>query len=329
MHSAKWSWPRVNATTFGTSGDLAKVFRNEEVKAPGFLASDPVPPDAALLAREAIQNAWDAAMERRESQMPEDWLPFEIRFRFFNVGGDDADALIDRLGLDELTERAESVNDNRRIGLAEHDYFAELSRGDDLRLLEVYETAGGGMGGGWGTSKSKLFLAMCSTGFTPATGERGGSFGYGKAGLIRASATRTVVAYSCFEGLAEDKFVTRRLLGMTYWGPHEILGQDYQGWAHLGSQCEEPDKVVPVTDSEADALASDLGMELRRADQPDQIGTTMLLVCPTVDPLDLKRAVERYWWPALEDGGDLQFNVSIVDETDSASRETSGGGGRW
>ena len=236
MRSPKWSWPVVDATSFGASGDLAKVFRNEEVKAPGFFAADPIQPDAALLAREAIQNAWDAARERRESQMPEDRLSFEICFRFFDVGGDQADALIDRLGLDELEERAACVGDPRQIGLADSDCFAELSRGGDLRLLEVSESAGGGMGGVWGTKQSKLWLAMCSTGITLASGGRGGSFGYGKAGLIRASAIRTVIAYSCFNGLPEDNFVTRRLLGMTYWGPHEFNGKQHQGWAHFGSE---------------------------------------------------------------------------------------------
>ncbi|MDE0067938.1 MAG: hypothetical protein OXN44_13830 [Acidimicrobiaceae bacterium] len=152
MRSPRWSWPVVNATTFGASGDLAKVFRNEEVKAPGFFSADAIPPDAALLAREAIQNAWDAAMERRRSQAPEERLPFEIRFRFFDVDGDEADALIDRLGLGELEERAAKVDNRRQLGLAERDPFSGLGQGEDLRLLEVYETTGGGMGGGWGTS---------------------------------------------------------------------------------------------------------------------------------------------------------------------------------
>lgn len=315
----KWHWPQVNAVTFGAGGDQSKVFRNEEVKAPGFFAADPIPADAALLAREAIQNAWDAARERRESQAPADRLPFEICFRFFDVGGANADSLIDRLGLEELAARSAAVDDLRQIGLAERDCFTDLADGEDLRLLEVYESAGGGMGGCWGTPQSKLWLAMCSSGYTPAVGGRGGSFGYGKAGLIRASATRTVIAYSCFDGLAEDGDVTRRLLGMTYWGPHEFDGQHYQGWAHFGAGDSE-DEIVPAIDGEADTLATSLGLELRSPNQPGQLGTTMLLVCPTVDPRDLKRAVERFWWPALEEGGDLQFEVSIIDETAPAQR---------
>lgn len=174
------------------------------------------------------------------------------------------------------------------------------------------------MGGRWGTPQSKLWLAMCSSGYTPAADGRGGSFGYGKAGLIRASATRTVIAYSCFDR-RDDDGVTRRLLGMTYWGPHEYSGEQYQGWAHFGAGDQAGD-IAPAADEQADALATGLGLTPRTPTEPDQIGTTMLLVCPTVDADDLRRAVERFWWPALEEGGDLQFNVSIVDETES-SRE--------
>ena len=81
MPEDKWQWPSVNAASFGVGGDLSKVFRNEEVKAPGVFAADPIPVDAALLAREAIQNAWDAARERRESQAREDRLPFGLATR--------------------------------------------------------------------------------------------------------------------------------------------------------------------------------------------------------------------------------------------------------
>ena len=148
---ARWHWPAVNATMFGTSGDVSKVFRNEDIKPPGFFAADPIPAEAALLAREAIQNAWDAARERRESRAPEDWLPFEICFRFRDVGGPESDVLIERLGLEELGARAAAVGDRRRLGLAERDWFAELTDGEDLRLLEVSEAGGGGAWAAHGT----------------------------------------------------------------------------------------------------------------------------------------------------------------------------------
>lgn len=79
---------------------------------------------------------------------------------------------------------------------------------------------------------TKLFLALISVGYTVKAVGSGGSYGYGKAGLITASATRTVLAYTCFREQADDPGVTRRLLGMTYWGQHEVVNS-FTGFARL------------------------------------------------------------------------------------------------
>lgn len=55
--SPTWCWHPVDANRPSVSGDLAKVFRNESVKAPGVLGRAKPADAAALLAREAIQNA--------------------------------------------------------------------------------------------------------------------------------------------------------------------------------------------------------------------------------------------------------------------------------
>jgi len=38
----KWSWERTDAGRPGMSGDIAKLFRHEEPKAPGVFALDPL-----------------------------------------------------------------------------------------------------------------------------------------------------------------------------------------------------------------------------------------------------------------------------------------------
>lgn len=63
-----WTWEEVNPNHSGTSGDLAKMFRNEPVKAPGVFAKDQPSPEATVMAREVIQNAWDAALEFRADE---------------------------------------------------------------------------------------------------------------------------------------------------------------------------------------------------------------------------------------------------------------------
>ena len=60
----RWFWQEIDAGVTAVSGDFAKEFKNEPVKAPGIFAADRIPPEASLLVREAIQNSWDAARER-------------------------------------------------------------------------------------------------------------------------------------------------------------------------------------------------------------------------------------------------------------------------
>ena len=168
------------------------------------------------------------------------------------------------------------------------------------------------MHGPWQGDESRLFMAMCSMGITSATAERGGSYGYGKAGLIRGSAIRLVIAYTCFEERRDDPGVTRRLLGMTYWGSHRLGGESYTGSARLGEGAENG-VALPFENDAADEIAASLGMVVRNSDIPADLGTTLLLVEPTVTAPDLVDATERYWWPALHEGS-LHFDVSVVDE---------------
>ena len=57
---AEWQTGSGNTSTdrSGSSGDLAKLFRNEEVKQPGLLAVGAPTVDATIVAREVIQNSW-------------------------------------------------------------------------------------------------------------------------------------------------------------------------------------------------------------------------------------------------------------------------------
>ena len=171
----------------------------------------------------------------------------------------------------------------------------------------IEESATTGMYGPWRGAESKLWQALCAVGYTDKPSGEGGSYGYGKAGMIRGSATRTVVAYTCFEEQADDPGVTRRLLGMTYWGQHRIGTMSYTGAARFGVPRESHDGhhgddiVEPFENEAADLVAAALGLEVRSSSEPEQLGTTFILVEPTVDEHDLVKAIERNWWPALED----------------------------
>ena len=161
----------------------------------------------------------------------------------------------------------------------------------------------------------KAFLAMVSIGFTEKAVGAGGSYGYGKGGLIRGSRTRTVVVHTCFRERPDDPGITRQALGMTYWGTHGDVRQ-FTGFACLGDVVADG-IVEPLVDDAADQLATSLHIALRDSADPHELGSTFLLVDPTVEPDDLRIAVQRNWWPAIVDE-ECDFDVWI--ETDDGHR---------
>ena len=195
-----------------------------------------------------------------------------------------------------------------KLGLREQVCLDSLDDADQpLASLVITETGTTGMYGAWATGESRMYLALATLGYTPKPGG-GGSYGYGKAGLIRGSATHSVIAYSCFREGSAEPGVTRRLLGMTYWGQHSLDDQSYPGFARLGRH--EGEAVVPFENDEADEIAESLGLDPRDPTGGRDFGSTFLVVEPTVEPEDLRHAIERYWWPALEDPS-ISFGVSI------------------
>jgi hypothetical protein len=293
-----WHWEQPDPKVSGTSGDLAKLFRNESVKQPGALLRDAPTPQATIMAREVIQNAWDAATELRtnwENGVPPD---FQIDFEFRSYSGPEKAAMVNALAIKDLRVRARS-NDRRALGLAADDCLEHIDDNEPIRILEIRETGATGMYGRFDNAQSKLFLALAGLGYTAKHEGAGGSFGFGKAGLIRASAIHTVLAYTCFQEQANDPNVTRRLLAMTYWGQHEYRREAFTGFARFGENRDGWQQ--PLENEHADRFAESIGLSRRFVSRDSDLGTTLLLVDPTIEPADLCDAVERNWWPALID----------------------------
>ncbi len=324
--AVKWVWERTDAARSGAAGDLARLFRNEPVKQPGVLAIGAPSAQATVLAREVIQNSWDAADDLREDLRREQLRaerrgrslgispfvppPFEIRFDFRTAVGSTKDEIVRRLALNEHANRLGGGVDRRKVGLRKDDCLGTLGDSDaELAYMVIEEEAASGMYGPWRGDESKMYRALCAIGVTSGTEGRGGSYGYGKAGMIRGSATRTVVAYTCFRERRDDPGATRRLLGMTYWGRHDYCGEGFTGFARFGKE-KNGGEVVPFENEEADEQAAMLGLRARSPDEIDQLGTTFLLIEPTVQPEELITAIERSWWPALEERR-LQFNTYV------------------
>ena len=303
-----WTWERVDPSFSGSAGDLAKIFRHEPIRYPGVLASGAPSGDASIISREVIQNSWDAARALRNSLANNDAPDFEIEFRFNRRTGDERDAVAEELGLSELAKRAHQVGP-AELGIGDPTCLPRIQAGGPIKTLEIVESGTTGMYGPWRGNESKLFLALVSLGFTQKDLGAGGAYGYGKAGLIRGSAIRTLLAYTCFRERPDDPGVTRRLLAMTYWGPHQIDDAAFTGFARSGAG-RQGSKVRPYENRAADRIAKRLGLDVRNPADPEQLGTTFLLVEPTVGPDDLARAIECNWWPALMDP---TFGASVTD----------------
>jgi hypothetical protein len=319
----EWDWEKTDPAHSLTSGDIAKFFKNEGTKNPGVLAKG-APPDAATLtAREVIQNSWDAARELQETLKSAGQAApnFEIEFEFTDLVGQAKSDMIGRLDLAGLHARLNAIDakgENARaaVGLSEQNALDTLVDEKPLRILRVIERGASGMYGPFTGDQSKLYLALVSIGYTAKAEGSGGSYGYGKAGLIAASSIRTVVAYTGFQPQKSEPGVTRRLLGMTYWGQHSLDGNSNTGFARFGHFTEGWTR--PFENDQADQVAEGLGFTLRDPNMTSDLGTTFLLIDPVIEPGDLIRAIERNWWPALESNEFVAF--ATVNSADGKSQ---------
>jgi len=341
----KWIWEEESPMFGGGGGALARLFRAEEFSKPGVLDLDPPSNEAALFARETIQNSWDAAREwRREcGKRGKPIPPFEMEFDFLDIPNKDRIQFIDAMGLDEhsrlvMNEKGREKARQQDFDLANDALLTNiLANKHPLRLLRVVERAGLGMPGNFENNKSRMTRALLRLGKANVEAGAGGAFGYGKAGLIQASAVRVIFAYSAFKEVADDPGITRRLMGVTYWKDHTRGVNVLTGWARFGEPIrfklvhDGIEKIVtsamPFTNEVADRHAASLGIDARSPKDVLQTGTTFLLVDPTITASDLRKAVERYWWPAMldpleplkvrirdYDGADLSPTVPRGDE---------------
>lgn len=303
----RWDWEKTDVRHSGSSGDIAKLFKNEGIAHPGVLAKGAPPDEATLAAREIIQNSWDAAREL-QNDLTRDGLdapPFEIDFVFSEYLGDAKIKLasaLDLSGLKTQLSKVTSLGPNARatIGLRPTSCLDSIEdQSVPLNTLTILEHGATGMYGKFDQAQSKLYLALISIGYTMKAEGSGGSYGYGKAGLVGASSTRTVVAYTCFREREDDPGITRRLIGMTYWGQHQVDGSSFTGFSRFGRF--EDDWSQPFENDDADRIAQTLGLTVRDPDNLRDLGTTFLLLDPLVEPQELTTAIERNWWPAITD----------------------------
>lgn len=275
-------------------------------------------PPAHVLAREVIQNSWDAARRLRRDFLPGSAIPFSVAFRFRELVGEEKAAFVETFHLSELSKRAHAVG-AEKLMLHDASVLDRLEGDEPLRVLEASDYGAHGLFGHPNeTSDSILWQAIYYMGGSEKAAGMGGSYGFGKSAFIRGSRIRTVLAYSCFRRypgtIAESDPVTRRFVGMAWWQKHKLDGNKFQGRARFGAFSQAGPQAVPdwppYEDGFADSLAEAAGFATRSPSVDADLGTSLLVIEPTVSPEALIDAIERYWWPALNDG---DFSVSVTD----------------
>jgi hypothetical protein len=260
--------------------------------------------DTAQLARETIQNSWDAAKAFR-LEHPD--VPFRMRFRFVEVGPADRAETIAALDLRALADRR-AIFDKSPV--QDGTILDHLDDDEPLRLLFVEDYGTHGLYGHPSLGmKSHLFLALYYIGGSNKAVGAGGSYGFGKSALERASRIHSVVAHSTFEPRSDPyDSVTSRLMGFTWWPGHTTADASFEGRAQFG--VADDNGAEPAEAARAIDVADELGFARRNHSDPDQLGTSFLVIDPAVDATELKTEVEKWWWPALHEHA---FEVEIIN----------------
>lgn len=297
VNTVKWIWPLASLGGGVDGGAMSKLFRG------GALS------DAALLAREAIQNSNDAHDEFRKSH-PE--VPFKVVFRFVHLFGDEKTAAVEALDLRGMERNRATYGRDDPLQPG-----SVLDSMDDSRVpLQLLYVEDYGTHGLFGDpvkfKKSHLFMAMYYIGTSDKPADAGGLFGFGKSALQRASRTRSVLTHTVFEQQGDDP-VRSRLLGFTWW-PDLQDGDDLRMGRgsfsnHRASGSGQEGVPTPFADRHAREVADALGFQARDPERPEELGTSFLIVDPSVSPEELLHEIERWWWPALEE---RNLDVQVV-----------------
>lgn len=311
-----WKFLRRLPGQPNANGDITRMFNTGDSSPPASFNSlvdrnnsDAV--SALIYGREGIANCFDASQARAAGSGS-----LGLDFSFSRHQGDKAHRMRELLGLPLLAKRLTEPGVTRKqLGLGEVDCLAGGPT-SDLRTLLAVERRGGGMPGSLEDDRSVLAQALINVGEAQTSVGAAGSYGYGKAAVGQASRIRSIIVYTCFAPPTSDS-VSRRLVGVTYWGMHDLPDGRYTGWTLFGHDAEHT--VRALEDGEADALAAELGIPVRDPSDADDLGTSFLIVDPGFTAAQLRSAIELAWWPLLQKTRDVALEVSITDEVGRVS----------
>lgn len=302
MVDVNWNWPAIGLGFTADGSIMRKLFAGSNLS------------DAGLLARESLQNSTDAA-SRFELEHP--GVPFRVQFRFVKLIGEEKRRAVIAMRLDQLAKQAKRYRkeDSPILEgsiLQEPKALADLKT--PLRLLYVEDFGTHGLYGHPNKfDASHFYKAMYALGAMNKWDGAGGSFGFGKSAIARASSTSTMFGYSAFDTYAGDN-VQSRLIGFTWWsnlhdGVTPISGVGSFAKLRESGNSTEPH---PFEDGEATELANTLGFTVRNPKKTEDWGSSFMIVDHFLDAEELKSEIEKWWWPRLEDHA---LDVRIIKES--------------
>ena len=260
-----------------------------------------------LLAREAIQNSVDAA--NGVGGKP------RIVFRIENVKGKKADVFRQK-----LFRNVEMVARKDLPELADSNFSDLLKDRGTFSYLVVEDHGTSGAFGNpkqSGTHLSKLMLELGNPSKNTQAESTGGSFGYGKSVFLTSGQNNIFFAYTTFDPDQEKGKCWSRFLGVGYHNSHSLRRKHFSGKAVFG-KLATGGNWTPIENYDADDLADDLGIGREKGDY----GTTIIVPGPSIDPEELKAAIELWWWPKIV-SHDLDVEIFVDGKAYSPPRPKS------
>lgn len=271
---------------------------------------------AELIAREVIQNSEDAAQLFR-SEIGNLDIPFRMEFAFKRLIGKEKKSFLDLTGLGTLLEYAKRIGP-LDLGIKDVIDIDGLLGGMPLEILEMSDYGARGLRKSpKAIEESAYYNCLLTIGNSKnKEGGAGGSYGFGKSAFINGSNIGLVLAYSCFQSSGKGDPATRRFGGVAYWNDHVVpkSGSRLTGLAAFGDPNNQYEGWIdlPFEDSDADTFAEKCGLKVRDSKDFSDFGTSIIVVCPAVEPEDLSPAIEKFWWPALV-GSPPRIQVKVID----------------
>ncbi|WP_081616565.1 hypothetical protein [Thioalkalivibrio sp. ALJ3] len=272
----------LHSEPYGATGNIGENFR----KLLGAPTLDPL----QTVIRESVQNIADAAKLGRGP---------EILIRIRRLTPAQRDLLRIR-GLAELPDEPTSDNLIRRA----------LDR-EPLVVLEICDFGTTGLGGPTrsdripvGTKRTDFINFLRNIGTPRDTEYGGGTYGFGKVALYRASSCSTIIVDTLPHGVGPD---SRRLMGChvgrSFEIPEDGMLRRFTGRHWWGVRDPEDAIVEPLTGASADEFASALGFPDRRQWGS---GTSIMIIGFQAEDEDLRITAHRIvesllwnFWPRL------------------------------